>query len=66
MPNLRLPPGLQRLATGARTKRKSADGLVRRARRYADTEAVRAIGAALAAIAVVVLAGLAWLWVFRR
>jgi len=37
---------------------------MRVARRYADTNAVRAFGATLAVIAVVVLAGLAWLWVF--
>jgi hypothetical protein len=39
--------------------------LLRIARRYADTEVVRAIGAVLAVIAVVILAGLAWLWLFR-
>jgi hypothetical protein len=35
-------------------------------RRYAETEAVRAIGAVFAVAAVVILAGLAWLWVFRK
>jgi len=35
-------------------------------RRYAATEAVRAIAAVLAVAAVVTLAALAWLWVFRR
>jgi len=35
-------------------------------RRYAQTEAVRAIVAVLAVAGVVVLAGLAWLWVFRQ
>ena len=34
-------------------------------RRYAETEAARAIGAAFAVAVVVVLAGLAWLWVFK-
>ena len=38
----------------------SSDGLLRVARRYADTN----VGASLAVIAVVVLAGLAWLWLF--
>jgi hypothetical protein len=42
----------------------SSDGLLRIARRYADTNAVRSFGASLAVIAVVVLAGLAWLWLF--
>ena len=35
-------------------------------RRYAETEAARAIAAVFAVAAVVTLAGLAWLWVFRR
>jgi hypothetical protein len=43
-----------------------AHGLLRVARRYAETEAVRAIAAVLAVAAVVVLAGLAWLWVFGK
>ena len=33
-------------------------------RRLADTNAVRVFGALVAVVAVVVLAGLAWLWVF--
>jgi hypothetical protein len=64
MPDFRLPRGLQRLVARARTKSESADGLLRIARRYADTEVVRAIGAVLAVVAVVILAGLAWLWLF--
>jgi hypothetical protein len=43
----------------------SSDGLLRVVRRYADTNAVRAFGAFLAVNAVVVLAGLAWLWLFK-
>ena len=65
MRDFRLPPRLQRLLTKARTKTESADGLLRIARRYADTEVVRAIGAVLAVVVVVILAGLAWLWLFR-
>jgi hypothetical protein len=65
MPDFRLPPGLQRLVNKARTKSESADGLLRIARRYADTEVARAIGAVLAVVTVVILAGLAWLWLFR-
>lgn len=59
------PPGLQRLDTRARQKPESAHGLMRLARRYAETEAVRAAGAVFAVVAVVILAGLAWLWLFR-
>jgi hypothetical protein len=50
MPRRRLPP--------------PSDGLLSAARRYANSNAVRAFGAFLAVIAVVVLAGLAWLWLF--
>ena len=66
MPDLRVPPGLQRLATKVRTKPEAADRLLRIVRRYADTEAVRALGAVFAVAAVAILAGLAWLWVFRK
>src|SRR6478672_9192053 len=61
----RLPPGLQRPATRTRTKPELTQRLLGVARRYAETEIVRATGAFLAVVAVVVLAGLAWLWVFR-
>ena len=60
------PPGLQRPATGTRTKSESAHRLLSAARRYAETEAVRAIAAVFAVAAVAVLAALAWLWVFRK
>jgi FlaG/FlaF family flagellin (archaellin) len=40
--------------------------LLRVARRYAETEAVRAIAAVLAVAAVVVLAALASVWVFGK
>jgi hypothetical protein len=61
----RLPPSrLRRPATGARTKSDSAHHLLSVARRYAETEAGRAIAAVIAVAAVVILAGLAWLWVF--
>jgi hypothetical protein len=46
------------------TKPASSDGLLRTVRRYAETEVARAIGAAFAVVAVVILAGLAWLWLF--
>jgi hypothetical protein len=39
---------------------------MRAARRAADNEAVRAFAAILAVVAPVVLAGLAWLWLFRK
>ena len=54
-------PGLQRPAIGTR---KPETALLRVARRYAETEAVRAIGAALAVAVVIIPAGLAWLWLF--
>lgn len=41
-----------------------SDGLRGLARRYMDTTAARALGAFLAVVVVVVLAGLAWLWRF--
>jgi hypothetical protein len=60
----RFPPhGLQRSATTKRTKPESA--WLRTTRRYARTETMRAIGSVFAVVAVVILAGLAWLWVFR-
>lgn len=62
----RLPPGLQRPATRTRTKPELAQPLLRVARRYAETETVRATGAFLAVVAVAVLAVLAWLWVFGK
>jgi hypothetical protein len=39
--------------------------LLRLTRRYAQTEAARAIGAVFVVIAVVVVAGMAWLWLFK-
>jgi hypothetical protein len=36
------------------------------ARRYAATEAVGVVAAGFAVAAVVILAGLAWLWLFRK
>ena len=66
MPERRFPPpGLQRPATGTPTRTGSAHALLRAARRFAETETARAISAVLAVAAVVILAGLAWLWVFR-
>ena len=56
------PPGVQ--PTGTPTKPESA--LLRVARRYVESEAVRAITAVLAVAAVAILAALAWLWVFRK
>jgi hypothetical protein len=55
------PPGLRRPTTA--TKPESA--LLRVARRYAETEAVRVIAAGFAVAAVVVLTVLGWLWLFR-
>ena len=61
----RSPPSrLRRPATEPRTKSESVDHLLGVARRYAKTEAGRAIAAVVAVAAVVILAGLAWLWVF--
>jgi hypothetical protein len=57
-----LPPGLRPPAR----KPASADGLLRLVRRYAETEAVRAIAAVFAVAGVIILALLAWLWLFRR
>jgi hypothetical protein len=67
VPPRRLPkPELRRPATKPAPARKiGLDGLRTLARRYAETNVVRAIGAAFAVVAVVVLAGLAWLWLFR-
>jgi hypothetical protein len=48
------------------TPAKPDSALLRVARRYAETEAVRAVAAAFAVAAVVILAGLAWLWLFRK
>jgi hypothetical protein len=67
----RRPPRLQGAAPRTRTKPASAhkirlDGLLSGTRRYAETKVVRAIGALFAVVAVVVLAGLAWLWLFRK
>ena len=57
----RSPPSrLRRPATEPPTKSDSAHV----ARRYAKTEAGRAIAAVITVAAVVILAGLAWLWVF--
>jgi hypothetical protein len=67
MPDRRFPPpGLQRPAIGKRKELESAQGLLKVARRYAETEAARAIGAAFAVVAVIILAGLAWLWLFGK
>jgi hypothetical protein len=55
------PPGLRRPA-GTPTKQESA--LLRAARRYAETEAMRVLVAVLALAAVFVLAVLAWLRLF--
>jgi hypothetical protein len=64
----RLPPaGLRRPATETRTTKPHALRMV--ARRYAETEAVRAFGAFVAFVAVVVLvvlSGLAWFLAVRR
>jgi hypothetical protein len=57
-----LPPGLRPPAR----KHASADGLLRVMRRYAEAESVRAITAVFAVAALVVLALVAWLWVFGR
>jgi hypothetical protein len=58
------PSRLRRPATETHTKSETAHQLLRVARRYAETEAGRAIAAVIAVAAVVILAGLAWLWVF--
>jgi hypothetical protein len=56
------PPGLRRPATGTRTTKPHA--LLMVARRYAETEPVRAFGAFVAVVVLVVLSGLAWFWLF--
>jgi hypothetical protein len=53
---------LRRPATGTRTTKPHA--LLMVARRYAETEAVRAFGAFVAVVVLVVLSGLAWFWLF--
>ena len=66
-----LPPWLQqRPVTRAGRSRASAhriglDGVLRVMRRYEYNNALRVVGALFAVIAVVTLAGLAWLWLFR-
>jgi len=61
----RSPPSrLRRPATEPPTKSDSAHHLLGVARRYAKTEAGRAIAAVITVAAVVILAGLAWLRVF--
>jgi hypothetical protein len=65
----RFPPGPPRPASKTRTKPASArnvDAWLTVARRYAETEAGRAIAAVFAVAAVVILAGLAWLWLFQK
>jgi hypothetical protein len=65
MPDRRFPPPwLQPPANRSSSRRIGLDGLVGAARRYADHEAVRVLGAFVIVIAVGILAVLAWLWVF--
>lgn len=66
-----LPRWLRGPAPRTRAKPESAhkiqlDRLLKVARRYADTNAVRAMTAVFAVVAVVILAGLTWLWLFRK
>jgi hypothetical protein len=44
----------------------SSSGLADGSASYAETQAARAIAAVFAVAAVVILAGLAWLWLFRK
>jgi hypothetical protein len=63
------PPGLRPVTRAGRTRglahKIGLDGLLRVTRRYEYTNALRVFSAFFAVIAVVILAGLAWLWLFR-